>query len=448
MDKASIEEKRARVKAMLKKKQSASNTHQSPSYKSYTYDMFMSSAGKSPSEIERFAQWVGDAKKDGVYAFESARTSKQTTEVDLVRETKENLHLVNLSSYNYLGFGYHPEVIQAAQEAVAKFGLGANSSPVISGTYTIHKELEDKIVEFFGMPDRGVSLFSSGYAVNLGAIQAYIKPGNYVVCDRAAHMSILEGAKLSGGRIEYFNHNDVDDLTQVLERVDDGFSRILVCVEGVYSGDGDYGKLKEIVSTAKKYGAAVLVDEAHSVLVAGEHGRGVAEEQGVLEDIDLYVMTFSKAFSGVGGALLAKKDIACYVNWYAKCRMFSCALDPAVTGGMIKVVELVKSEEGYKRRKRIQENAGYLRSLLTGKVDLGLSKSWIVTAIFRDDKLTLDLNNFLQHEGLDTSIMQFPAVAKNEARIRMFVTSEHTKEQLEKAAQIVIKAAKKFDFHL
>lgn len=170
--------------------------------------------------------------------------------------------------------------------------------------------------------------------------------------------------------------------------------------------------------------------------------------QGVLEDVDLYVMTFSKAFGGIGGALLARKSVCKYINWYSKCRMFSCALDPAVTGGMAKVVELAMSGEGKIRRERLVENASYFRSQLEGKVDLGKSESWVITVLFGNDKKTLELNNYLQRKGMDTSIMQFPAVPKNEARIRMFVTSEHTRAQIDRAVTILLKAAENFDFLL
>jgi glycine C-acetyltransferase len=259
-------------------------------------------------------------------------------------------------------------------------------------------------------------------------------------------MSILEGAKLSGGKIKYFRHNDMEHLEEILKEVCDSFTRVLICIEGVYSGDGDFGNISETVRLAKKYGAYTMVDEAHSVLVAGQNGRGVSELQGVLDEVDLYVMTFSKAFGGVGGALLAKKEYCRYINFYARCRMFSCALDPAVTGGMVAALKLASSAEGNVRRRRVIENANYLLSLLKGRVNLGISKSWVVTVIFGNDKNTLDINNFLQQRGLDTSIMQFPAVPKNEARIRMFVTSEHSFAQIEKAAEIIIEAAKQFDF--
>jgi 7-keto-8-aminopelargonate synthetase-like enzyme len=422
--------------------------HVKDNFKDYTYDMFMMNMSAEPEEMTLFSTWVDTLNENKMNSFEATRTSAQTTEVDLVRESGEKMHLLNFSSYNYLGLSYHPEVIKAAQDAVGKHGLGASSSPVISGTYSVHRDLQQGIIDFFGLPGYDVSLFSSGYAVNLGVIQAFMKPGSVLVLDTNAHMSILEGATLSGATIKYFRHNDMEHLEEVLKEVCDGYTRVLIGVEGVYSGDGDYGNIKGAVTLAKKYGAYTMVDEAHSVLVAGENGKGVCEMQGVLADVDLYIMTFSKGFGGVGGALWAKKEYCRYINFYAKCRMFSCALDPAVTGGMVKSLELGAGPLGDERRKRVIANAKYFLSLLEGKVDLGVSESWIVTIVFGQEKKTLDLNDFLQQNGLDTSIMQFPAVPKNEARIRMFVTSEHTKEQIETAARVLLLAAEKFDFLL
>lgn len=417
-------------------------------FSDYTYDMFMMNMSADLEEIELFSEYVDILNEKNLYTFEAARSGTQTPETDLARENGESVHIINLSSYNYLGFSYHPEVIKAAQHAVGQYGLGASSSPIISGTYLIHKQLEQALVDFFALPDRGVSLFTAGYSVNLGAISAFIKPGHHVIMDAASHMSIVEGARLSGGEVTAFRHNDMEHLEELLQKTCDDFTRVLVCVEGIYSGDGDYGNIKEVVRLAKKYGAFTLVDEAHSAMVAGENGRGVCEMQGVLEDVDLYVMTFSKAFGGVGGAVYAKKEIVKYINWYAKCRMFSCALDPAVTGGMVKVIELAGGPLGAERRKRLKSHADYFRSLLKGKVNLGVSDAWVVIVNFGSEGKTLELNDYLQREGLDTSIIQFPAVPRDDARIRMFVTSEHTEAQLKKAADIILKAAAKFDFLL
>ena len=420
--------------------------HVQENFADYTYDMFMMNMSADLEEMELFSEYVDILNKKKMYTFEAARSGTQGPETDLARANGESVHVVNLSSYNYLGFSYHPDVIKAAQDAVAKYGLGASSSPVISGTYQVHKELEKSLVDFFGLPGRGACLFTAGYSVNLGAISAFIKPGHQVIMDAASHMSIVEGAKLSGGEMTFFRHNDMAHLEELLKAKCDDFTRVLICVEGIYSGDGDYGNLKEVVRLAKQYGAFTLVDEAHSALVAGEHGKGVCEQQGVLEDVDLYVMTFSKAFGGVGGAVYAKKAIVQYMNWYAKCRMFSCALDPAVTGGMTKVIELAGGPLGAERRKRLKSNATYFRSLLNGKVKLSEGDAWVVIVHFGAESKTLDLNDYLQRTGLDTSIIQFPAVPRNEARIRMFITSEHTEAQLKKAADIILSAAEKFDF--
>lgn len=422
--------------------------HVHENYKDYTYDMFMMNMSADLEEMQMFSEYVDTLNEKKIYTFEAARPGTQNPETDIERDNGDVTHVVNMSSYNYMGFSYHPEVIKAAQDAVATHGLGASSSPVLSGTYKIHQKLEDELLKFFDLPDRGISLFTSGYSVNLGAIQAFIKPGHIVLMDANCHSSIVEGARLSGGEALYFRHNDMAHLEEILKEKCDDFTRVLICVESIYSGDGDYGDLKEVVRLAKQYGAFTLVDEAHSALVAGNNGRGVCEQLGVLEDVDMYVMTFSKAFSGVGGGVLAKREITKYINWYARCRLFSCALDPAVTGGMAKVVELARGPLGAERRARLKSNATYYRSLLQGKVKLSEGDAWVVIAHFGAESKTLELNDFLQRNGIDTSIIQFPAVPRNEARIRMFVTSEHTHAQLEKAANTILKAAEKFDFLL
>ncbi len=420
-----------------------------PDYTRYTYDMFMFGSSPEPSEIEHFDDWVQATLDDHTYTFEVPRLQAQLPENDIYRASNEKIHVVNLSSYNYLGYGYHPEVIAAAKAALDVYGLGAASSPVASGTFGLHKELEQRLVEFFGLPGRGVSLFSSGYGVNSGTISAYMKQGGHIVMDRSAHMSILEGAQLSKCTPHYFRHNDVDHLEEILKGISQaGETRVLVCVEGVYSADGDYSKVGRIVEVAKRYGAKILVDEAHSMLLVGPHGRGVCAEQGVLEEIDLLVMTFSKAFGGVGGALFAPRKTTQYINWYAKCRMFSCALDPAVTGGILKSLELASGADGDERRQRLHVNAEFLRNQLRGQVNIGTSESWIVPVIYGPEKYTLPLSDFVQRSGLDTSVMQFPAVGKNESRMRLFVTSEHTTEQLRRAAEIILCAAEKYKFAL
>ena len=417
-----------------------------PSYTEFTLDMFSRSSGKNHSEIKQFNQWRDDIIKADKYTFETPHLTPQTPEISVRRIHGDEHDLVNFSSYNYLGYANHPDVIEAAKDALDAFGLGATGSPLLNGTFDIHKKLENSLTSFFGQEGYGVSLFSSGYGANIGVVSSYIHKGDYVVLDHSSHASLIDGAVMSQGTVKLFRHNDAEFLERILKRISKENRRILVCVEGVYSTDGDYGNLKDIVTVSKNYGASILVDEAHSLLIAGKTGKGVVEEFDVLADVDLLIGTFSKSFGGIGGCVYAKNDLINYMNYYARSRMFSCALDPAVTGGIIKALELASGTDGDQKRKRIIDNADYLRSLLKDKVDIGTSQSWVIPIIFGDERKSLPLGDYLMKRGYDFSIMMFPAVKKNKSIIRAFVTSGHTKEQLKGCAEALIDASKEFDF--
>ena len=417
-----------------------------PSYTEFTLDMFSRSSGKNHSEIKQFNQWRDDIIKADKYTFETPHLTPQTPEISVRRIHGDEHNLVNFSSYNYLGYANHPEVIQAAKDALDTFGLGATGSPLLNGTFDIHKKLEQSLTSFFDQPGYGISLFSSGYGANIGVVSSYIHKGDYVVLDHSSHASLIDGAVMSQGTVKLFRHNDSEFLERILKRISKENRRVLVCVEGVYSTDGDYGNLKDIVTVTKNYGASILVDEAHSLLIAGATGKGVVEEFDVLADVDLLIGTFSKSFGGIGGCVYAKNDLINYMNYYARSRMFSCALDPAVTGGIIKALELASGTDGDEKRIRIIENADYLRSLLKDKVDIGTSHSWVIPIIFGDERKSLPLGDYLMKRGYDFSIMMFPAVKKNKSIIRAFVTSEHTKKQLEGCAEALIDASKEFNF--
>jgi len=412
----------------------------------YTLDQFVQSDGSGLDEMHRFHDWVTAVRRQRQYTFEATHLQAQHPRTSIRRETGETLDVLNFSSYNYLGYSYHPDVIAAAKDALDRYGLGAAGSPVSNGTLALHQELETGLLDFFGLEGYGVSLFSSGYGTNTGTISAFVKPGQHIILDSLAHASLHEGAHLAQAQIHSFRHNDMNHLEQILRRISPQSRRILICTEGVYSADGDFGNLRDTVALARRYGAYVLVDEAHSILVAGAQGRGVAEIQEVLAQIDLFILTFSKAFGGIGGALLARKEITRYINWYARCRMFSCALDPAVTGGMRKALELASGSEGHVRRQRLAQNARLLRELLRGQVNIGPSESWVIPVIYGAERLTLPLSDYLQRAGLDTSIMQYPAVPQNQARLRLFVTSEHTPAQIAQAAGLIRDAAQRFGF--
>jgi glycine C-acetyltransferase len=446
----SRDQKQALLREVIRKRQSSQLKQKHAEYPDYTrmsYDMFMPGSDPELSEIASFNQWVETGIAAGCYTFETPRQTAQRPRNTLVRENGEELPVINMASYNYLGFGYHEAVIQAAKDALDRYGLGVSSSPIAGGTIMLHRKLEEALVAFLGLSEKGASLFTTGYNVNTGTLSAIIKPGGHVILDRAAHMSLVEGAQLSRGEVHYFDHNDMADLERVLRDITrDGPHRIVICSEGAYSSDGDYGDLKGITGLARRYGAMVLVDEAHSILVTGPGGRGVAAAQGVLECIDFFVITFSKGLGGLGGAVITRRDIARYINWYARCRLFSCGLDPAITGGVLKALQLGAGPEGDLRRRRVGERATRLRQRLRGRVSMIESDSWIVPVIYGSDRRTLLLTDYMQRAGLETSIVQYPAVPRHLSRMRLFVTSEHTPDEIDAAADIIIAAAEKFGF--
>lgn len=460
-----LEEKREMVRQILAQKAQSSTTttdgvqHRKvhaptkPHYTQQTLDTFSVADATAYGEIERFSQWVQEASIDNRYPLEAFRTDTQDTAVQIQRMDGDKLEVLSFASYSfYLGYSRHPGVIEAAKDALDQYGLGSGSSPLIGGRLGLHMALEQTVINFMGLPDRSVSIFPSGFGANTGTISAFTKPGDTILFDEISHASLQEGAQLSGADVRYFRHNDAHHLESMLKRIraqpDGKAMRILVGMEGCYSADGDYGKLDQLVPVAKRYGAKVLVDEAHSMLMIGPKGKGMAAEMGVLEEVDLLMITFSKAFGGIGGACYATKEVARYLNFFAKSRMFSCALDPAVTAGVTCVLEMAGNADGDDRRARLQANGAFLREQLRGKVDIGKSESWIVPVIFGDDSLTLPVLDYIQRHGLDAGVMQYPAAPPGQARLRLFVTASHTRTQLIEAAEIILHAAEQFGFQL
>lgn len=453
-----VEQKRELARQILLQKSSSGSTcinNEPPQgkrhYTHQTLDTFMTADETAYGEIERFNQWVADACGDGNYALEAYRTDTQDTAVQIQRMDGPTLDVLSFASYSfYLGYSRHPEVIAAAKDALDQYGLGSGSSPLIGGRLALHRDLEQAVIDFMGLPDRSASIFPSGFGTNTGTIAAFMKPGDLIILDEVAHASLKEGALLSGADLRYFHHNDANHLEAILKRVCTQSAgkapRILVGMEGCYSADGDFGKLEQLVPVAKRFGAKVLVDEAHSMLMLGPQGKGLAAATGVLQEVDLLMITFSKAFGGIGGACYTPKSIAQYLNFFARSRMFSCALDPAVTAGVTRVLEMAGNSDGDARRARLHDNAAFLRNRLRGKVDIGKSESWIVPVIFGEDALALPVLNYIQRHGLDAGIMQYPAAPRGQSRLRLFVTAAHIEEQLVRAADIVLNAAAEFHF--
>src|SRR5258708_34902737 len=244
--------------------------------------------------------------------------------------------VINLCSYNYLGLANHPDVLAAAHEALRTHGMGACGSPMLSGMTDLHRELERRVAKFLDRQD--AMLFNSGFGGALGTISGLLRKSDVAILDNRSHLSLRDGAVLSRCHTEKFEHNDAASLDTALSRQKG--RRQLVIIEGIYSMDGDFGNLTELLAVAESHGASAFIDEAHSMLACGEHGRGAAEKFGVVERAPLVYWTFSEAFGALGGFVAGSEETLQNLSFYAHPYVYSCALPPVVIAAILKALEL------------------------------------------------------------------------------------------------------------
>ena len=340
--------------------------------------------------------------------------------------------VINLCSYNYLGLANHPEVIVAAQEALKTHGLGACGSPMLSGMTDLHRELERQVAKFLGRED--AMLFNSGFGGALGTISGLLRKNDVAILDNRSHLSLRDGAALSRCRADKFEHNDPASLDKALARKQ--ARRQLVVMEGIYSMDGDFGNLPALLDTAESHGASVFVDEAHSMLACGEHGRGAAEKFGVENRIPLVYGTFSKAFGALGGFVAGPKETLRYLRFYAHPYVYSCALPAVVVAAILKALEIGIREP--ELRKKLWENADYFHAQLRNiGVDTGMSTTYIMPLVIGDRERMYRLGHELRRRGLWVAPVDYPAVPQNKICFRACVTAKHTRADLDEALNIL-----------
>ncbi|MGE3957213.1 MAG: aminotransferase class I/II-fold pyridoxal phosphate-dependent enzyme [Vicinamibacterales bacterium] len=340
---------------------------------------------------------------------------------------------INLTSYNYLGLGTHPEVVAAASAALREFGTGACGSPLLSGKTTIHRAFEEELAQF--LQREAVVLFNSGFSGALGSLAGLLRRDDVAVVDSKSHVSLVDGARLSGARVMTFEHNQPDDLDRVLAQ--SRGKRRLVVAEGVYSMDGDRSCLADLVAVAEEHGAPMLVDEAHSILTCGAQGRGVVEESGMNDRVRLQYGTFSKAFAGLGGFVAGPAETIDYLRCYASSYGFSCALPAATVAGLRAALRVAREQP--ELRARLWENAAYFRE---GARALGLntgeSDTYVVPLIVGGRRgLLYEVGNALRRRGLFLAPVDYPSVPQEEVRFRASVTAAHTRADLDEALNIL-----------
>ena len=262
---------------------------------------------------------------------------------------------IMVGSNNYLGLVNHPKVMEAAAEAARKYGSGCTGSRFLNGTLDLHVELEERLAKF--MKKDAAQVFSTGFQTNLGTISCLVGKNDAVIIDRQVHASIVDACRLAYGKTYKFAHNDMDDFERVIANVRNNNNRggILVAVDGVFSMEGDIINLPPLVKIAKKYGARVLVDDAHSVGVFGEHGRGTAEHYGMIDEVDLTMGTFSKSFASLGGFVAGEKDVINYIKHRARALIFSASIPPANAAAVLAALDIIESEP--QRREHLWANA-------------------------------------------------------------------------------------------
>ena len=344
--------------------------------------------------------------------------------------------MVSWATYNYLGMSGEPEVTAAAKAAIDRFGTSVSASRLVSGEKTIHQELEREIARFVGAED--AVTFVGGHATNETVIGHVVGPGDLVLHDSLAHNSLLQGAVLSGARRRPFPHNDFDAAEKLLAQMRGQYRRVLIVIEGIYSMDGDFSELPKFISLAKRHRALLMVDEAHSIGVMGPRGRGIGEHFGVNPaDVDLWMGTLSKALGSCGGYIAGSKTLVRWLKYTVPGFVYSVGLPPAAAGAAIGALRLLQRQPD--RVAKLLANARlFLQLARDAGLDTGPSGgSAIVPIILGNSMNSLRLSRALFARGISVQPILYPAVEEKATRLRFFITSSHTPDQIRRTIQAV-----------
>jgi 8-amino-7-oxononanoate synthase len=404
-----------------------------------------------------------------VDVFEKARTHDRAEQLEAAKEADllpyfrliesqagpvvemEGRETIMLGSNNYLGLTGDERVKAAAREALETYGTALTGSRFMNGTIPLHVELERELADWMGTEDALV--FTTGYQANVGCIGTILQPGDTVICDTADHASILDGCKLSGARLRPFRHNRMDKLETMLERAVADESGALVVVDGVFSMEGDLCDLPPIVELCKRFGARLMVDEAHGVGVLGERGTGACELFGLEDEVDLRMGTFSKSLASCGGFIAGPADVIEYLKIASRAFMFTASAVPAAVGAALGALRIIRAE-GPQLMARLLDNATYLRQ---GFRDLGLkvvepgtlpdggeATTPVVPVIVGEDWQAVLLWKALFDAGVYTNVALHPAVPPGGALLRTSLMATHDREQLDRALEIFSDVIKGF----
>ena len=352
--------------------------------------------------------------------------------------------LLSWSSYNYLGMSGDPAVVKASQEAVEEYGTSVSASRLVSGEKPIHRELEKGIADFIGVEDS--ITYVGGHSTNESTIGHLFGSGDLIVHDSLAHNSIIQGSILSGARRRPFKHNDWQELDEILAEVRHEYRRVLVVVEGVYSMDGDFPNLPKFIEIKKRHNVFLMVDEAHSIGTMGEHGRGISEHFGVdAREVDIWMGTLSKTFGSCGGYIAGTKELVEYLKYTSPGFVYSVGLSPANAAAALAALRLLEDEP--ERVAKVQHNSRFfLQEARKRGLDTGLGNNTPVVPVIIGNSLhALQLSHQLFERGINVQPILYPAVEEAAARLRFFISSTHTDEQIIQTCDAVAEEVQKID---
>ena len=376
---------------------------------------------------------LDEARQRDIYPYFHALESRQ--DVEVVMEGKRR---IMLGSNNYLGLTTCPAVVEAGVKALEQYGSGCSGSRFLNGTLKLHQSLEARLAAFLRKDD--AVTFSTGFQSNLGIISTIVGRNDYVICDRENHASIYDGCRLSFGTMLRYRHSDMQDLERQLQKVPES-AGILIVTDGVFSMGGDIANLPEIVRLARKYGARVMVDDAHGLGVLGEGGRGTASHFGLEKEVDIYMGTFSKSLASLGGYMAASASVCDYVRHSSRPFIFSASITPASCATAIEALNQLETHP--ELVDRLQHISSHFRQqLLQRGVKIRMSETPIIPIYTYETVDTLTIAKQLYDEGVYVNSSLPPATAPHECLIRTSLMATHTEALVEEAAEIIYRVLK------
>ena len=375
---------------------------------------------------------TSELKRTGYYFFFRKLESPQDSEVII-----NGKRVIMIGSNNYLGLTNHPLVKEAAIKAIEKYGIGCAGSRFLNGTLEIHEELEEKLARFFRK--EAALVFATGYQTNLGAISALLGRNDVAIIDKYDHASIIDGCRLSFGKVKKFRHNNIKDLEQTLQQTK-GKGQLII-VDGVFSMEGDIADLPNIVKLAKTYGARVMVDDAHAVGVLGAGGRGTAEHFGLENEVDLIMGTYSKSLAAIGGFVAGSIEVINFIKHIGRSMIFSASLPPALVASVSTALDIIEEEP--QLRVQLWKNT---HKMLQGYKELGFdtgtSETPIVPIIIGDSMKVYGMCRLLFENGIFVNPAVSPAVPPGRELLRTSYMATHTEQQLDKVLDAFAKVGK------